>query len=237
MNPKSLDWINSILLKERGNEIGLKSFPKIPTKKLIKNGLFYGFIILILQSIFYSIILVYSVLLDNKIKKLEPEALNFDNLSKLINASNKEINLLTKTNKDISERILDQKSLFALMQELNKVNLKEVSLSKIILEKDNIKIEGMVSYPRSLQKINGFILSLNNSKFILKDSFKLVKLITKDANIKNLGNIDKIKITSFEIKGNIRNNYNHISLEYLDDLQAFGISNRFKKVIDQGYER
>tara|TARA_B100000886_G_C20426200_1_gene494147 strand:+ start:3612 stop:4325 length:714 start_codon:yes stop_codon:yes gene_type:complete len=231
------DWTSSNILRSRGEELGLKYFPKIPTKRLIVNGLFYASIILGLQIILYSIIFSYSFLLSNKIKKLEPQSLESDNLTLLVNSSNKEINKIKNKNKEIAVKIFEQKSFYALMKELSNINLKSISLDQIALSKDVIKIKGKVPSASGLQKINSFILSLNNSVFIKKDSFKLLQLETKEIS-RNIGTINKkIKVTKFDIEGTINQDYNDISLDYLKELSALGISNRFKKVIDQGFDR
>ncbi len=231
------DWTSSNILRSRGQEVGLKYFPKIPTKRLIKNGLFYASIILVLQIIIYSIIFSYSFLLSSKIKKLEPESLDSDNLTQLVNNSNKEIKNIKNTNKKIAKKIFEQKSFYALMKELSNINLKSISLDQITLSKDILIIKGKVPSASGLQKINSLILSLNNSAFIKKDSFKLLQLETKEIS-SNVGTInEKIKVTTFDIQGSIKQDYNDISLNYLQELSAIGITNRFKKVIDQGFER
>ncbi len=231
------DWTSSNILRSRGEVVGLKYFPKVPTKLLLKNGLFYSSIIIVLQIIIYSIIFSYSLLLSSEIKKLEPESLESDNLTKLVNNSNKEINRIKNTNKKIAKKIFEQKSFYALMKELSNINLKSISLDQIALSKDILKIRGKVPSSKGLQKINSLILSLNNSSFIQKDSFKLLQLEAKELS-GNVGTIkEKIKVVKFDIEGNIKQDYNEISLDYLEELSASGIANRYKKVIDQGFER
>ena len=238
MKLKSFDWIESDILRERSSELGIPKLDKIPTNKLIKNGSFYAFFLLLTKTVVLLIIFTYSNILNSRINSLKSNAEKSDKLKETISSTKTEISNKELLNKNIASSIFKQKSLIALLNEISVNSPKALSLNEINLKENKLVIKGFTPEPSAISKTNSFILSLNQSQLMANNSFQLDEAIGKDIIFDPTKSKEsKIGVIAFTISGSIKNFYDNVSINYLEKIGAQGLSNKFKLLIEEKFER
>ena len=138
----------------------------------------------------------------------------------------------------IASSIFKQKSLIALLNEISDNSPKALSLNEINLKENKLIIKGFTPEPSAISKTNSFILSLNQSQLMANNSFQLDEAIGKDIIFDATKSKEsKIGVIAFTISGNIKNFYDNVSINYLEKIGAQGLSNKFKLLIEEKFER
>tara|TARA_Y100000589_G_C27038107_1_gene581947 strand:- start:301 stop:1017 length:717 start_codon:yes stop_codon:yes gene_type:complete len=238
MEIKSFDWISSDILRERSTELGISKLEKIPTKKLLINGSFYAALLLFIKIVVLIFIATYSGNLNSRINSLKLDSKKSDELKESINSIKREITKKESLNKNIASSIFKQKSLIALLNEISNNSPKALSLNEITLKENKLTIKGFTPEPSAVSKTNSFILALNQSQLLVKNSFQLDEAIGKEIIFAATKSKEsKIGVITFIISGNIKTFYDDISVNYLEKIGAKGLSNRYKLLVEEKYKR
>ena len=111
-------------------------------------------------------------------------------------------------------------------------------MNEINLKENKLVIKGFTPEPSAISKTNSFILSLNQSQLMANNSFQLDEAIGKDIIFDPTKSKEsKIGVIAFIISGNIKNFYDNVSINYLEKIGAQGLSNKFKLLIEEKFER
>ena len=191
---------------------------------LLIGGSFVLFVLLI------SLILTFQIVF-NKVRKnnLKPFVEEYDNYVLKINKLNKKVSTLNKTNSELTQAILSIRSGSSILSEISRLIPSQIALTKLNVQENKLEIKGIVDQSNGLELVNVFIIELNNSKFIVDNSVKLINAKDKNEN----SNFDNDFI-DFSIDAEIIKDAKIINKEKLKELGSIGLFKRVELIQSKG---
>ena len=203
------------------------SLPLLKSNKdVITIGIISG-VSVISIPIFISIILfIQSIILSSRNEKLKPYLITFNKLDQLINNLNNKNKALSQKNEELKQDLRKIRSGSAIFSELSSLTPKAISLSGIDLEKNKLLFKGFAFQENGLRNINLFLLVLEDSKFIIPNTTRLINIESFQSS-EDKNKIDKLKFT---IKAELIDNFSKVNTEYINKLGSMGLSKRVRNI-------
>ena len=207
---------NDLLRQRRKKEYLLDPY-FIDNRKFIKKGIYIGINIILIALISGFAFILRSRILENKkfqIKKFSDE---YDSLQIKLDKDSKDLKTVAAFNTKLKNSIVNISSSSALLKEISLLIPNEIYLTFLSTEGNNLSLKSIQNGEKYLNYINGFLISLDNSKFI---NFNQIDLTDIKSDEKNNGTYVA------NVKTKITNEYRDINQKYLKKLGSLGLSNR-----------
>ena len=203
------------------------SLPLLKSNKdVITIGIISG-VSVISIPIFISIFLfIQSIILSSRNEKLKPYLSTFNNLDQLINNLNNKNKAFSQKNEELKQDLRKIRSGSAIFSELSSLTPKAISLSGIDLEKNKLLFKGFAFQENGLRNINLFLLVLEDSKFIIPNTTRLINIESFQSS-EDKNKINKLKFT---IKAELIDNFSKVNTEYINKLGSMGLSKRVRNI-------
>ena len=215
------DLYRSRRIKYERNLPLLKSSKKVIKKGSLIGGSFIGFILFI-----SSLITLQILLSQYKIRKLQPVVEKYDSTIREININKQSLVQINKFNKRLANAIVDIRSGSALLAEISKLIPNSLTLTSINVLNNNLTINGIANGREGLKIINLFMLEMNSSPLISRESVSLL-----EANIqtnKESGQNQKREFIEFTLKAEITEDIKNVNQNHLKELGSNGLANRIQ---------
>ena len=207
------------LLRKRRKVNNLLDAYFVDTKKYIKNGIFSGFIIIIISLILGIPFILRTKILENKKDKIKIFSDEYDLLEKKLDQESIQLKEISKFNNDLKNSIMDIKSSSAFLKEIALIIPKDIQLLDFSSKDNFLIIRAKLSNDKYLKTVNSFLLNLDKSKLIKFEDIDLKEISISERNSKE-------KSYLVDIKTKISTNYKEINEKYLIQLGSYGLSNR-----------
>jgi len=207
---------NDLLRQRRKKEYLLDPY-FIDNRKFIKKGIYIGINIILIALISGFAFILRSRILENKkfqIKKFSDE---YDSLQIKLDKDSKDLKTVAAFNTKLKNSIVNISSSSALLKEISLLIPNKIYLTFLSTEGNNLSLKSIQNGEKYLNYINGFLISLDNSKFI---NFNQIDLTDIKSDEKNNGTYVA------NVKTKITNEYRDINQKYLKKLGSLGLSNR-----------
>ena len=219
-----------LLRKRRKNNFLVDPY-FIENKKYFKQGIFSGFILIIISLILGIPFILRTSFLENKKEKIRPFSDEYDLLEKKLNKESKELKEISKFNKNLTNSIVNISSSSALLKEISLIIPSDMQLLEFISKGNSLNLQAKISSDKNLETINSFLINLAKSELIKFNNIDLkeIKASSKD----NKGNI-----FLFDLKTKISTEYEDINDKYLVKLGSYGLFNRLQilKKIEESFD-
>ena len=219
-----------LLRKRRKNNFLVDPY-FIENKKYFKQGIFSGFILIIISLILGIPFILRTSFLENKKEKIRPFSDEYDLLEKKLNKESKELKEISKFNKNLTNSIVNISSSSALLKEISLIIPADMQLIEFISKGDSLNLQAKIFSDKNLETINSFLINLAKSELIKFNNIDLkeIKASSKD----NKGNI-----FLFDLKTKISTEYEDINDKYLVKLGSYGLFNRLQilKKIEESFD-
>ena len=191
----------------------------IDTRKFIIKGIYLGLSIISLSLIVGLIFIVRSNIIQRKKTEIKPLVDQYDSLQVKLDKESKELKSVAAFNKKLSESIVNISSSSALLSEISTLIPKRIQLVNLNSSNSILTLKSFVPSNKTFNLINGFMIGLDNSKFI---NFSDIDL----GDIKAEENSDNSKYFVVDITTKITADFEDINQKYLKNLGSQGLSNR-----------
>jgi len=209
---------NDLLRQRRKDEYLLDPY-FIDNRKYIKKGIYIGISIIAISLISGFSFILRSTHLENKKSQIKNYSDEYDSLQIKLDQESKELKNVAGFNTKLKNSIVNISSSSALLKEISLLIPNEIYLTLLSTEGNNLSLKSKQTGKDYLRNINGFLISLDNSKFI---DFNQIDLIDITSDEQNRG-------TYFAtINTKITNEYKDINQKYLKKLGSFGLFNRIE---------
>ena len=212
-----LNFKQNDLLRQRRKEEYLLDPYFIDNRKFIKKGIYIGINIILIALISGFAFILRSRILESKkfqIKKFSDE---YDSLQIKLDKESKDLKTVAAFNTKLKNSIVNISSSSALLKEISLLIPNKIYLTFLSTEGNNLSLKSIQTGEKYLSYINGFLISLDNSKFINFNQIDLTDIKSDEKNNDTYVANIKTKIT---------NEYRDINQKYLKKLGSLGLSNR-----------
>ena len=209
-----------LLRKRRKSDLFQEPF-FIDTKKYIKKGVYIGFSIISLSLLVGVFFIIRSNILQRKKAEIQPLVNEYDSLQLKLDKESKELKSVAAFNKKLKNSIVNISSSSALLSEISLNIPKNIQLLNLNSSNSILTFKSKVPNNKSLNLINGFLISLDNSEFIKFSDMDLGDIESEKKN-----ELDNSKYFVFDITTKITTDFSDINRKYLKDLGSEGLSNR-----------
>ena len=209
---------NDLLRQRRKEEYLLEPF-FIDNRKFIKKGVYIGLIIISIALISGFAFMIRSKILENKKLQIKIFSDEYDSLQIKINKESKDLKTVAAFNTKLKNSIVNISSSSALLKEISLLIPEKSYLTFLSTEGNNLTLKSKQTGEKHLSFINGFLISLDSSKFI---NFNQIDLINIKSDEKNSGTY----LATINTK--ITSEYKDINQNYLKKLGSLGLSNRIE---------
>ena len=208
------------LLRKRRESNLLQNPFFIDTRNFIIKGIYIGLSIISVSFLVGVIFIVRSNILERKKSEIKPLVDEFDSLTIKLDKESKQLKLVAEFNKNLKNSILNISSSSALLSEISLKIPKSVQLINLNSSNSILTLKSKVPNSKTFNLINGFLIGLDNSKFINFSDIDLGDIKAKDNKLENS------KYFVFDITTTITTNFEDINQKYLKNLGSEGLSNR-----------
>ena len=203
------------------------SLPLLKSNKdVITIGIISGVSVISIPIFISFILFIQSIILSSRNEKLKPYLITFNKLDQLINNLNNKNKALSQKNEELKQDLRKIRSGSAIFSELSSLTPKAISLSGIDLEKNKLLFKGFAFQENGLRNINLFLLVLEDSKFIIPNTTRLINIESFQSS-EDKNKIDKLKFT---IKAELIDNFSKVNTEYINKLGSMGLSKRVRNI-------
>lgn len=209
------------ILRKRREVNSLQDRFFIDTKKYIKKGIYIGISIISISTLVGILFIFRSNIIERKKTKLQPLVNEYDSLQIKLNNESKELKSVAAFNKNLKESIVNISSSSALMSEVSSIIPSKMQLISFNSSNSLLNLQSQVPNNNFLDLINGFLLGLDNSKFI---NFSEIDL----TDIKAEQGIGRSKYYQVNIKTKITFDFDEINQKALKRLGSYGLLNRIE---------
>ena len=209
------------ILRKRREVNSLQDRFFIDTKKYIKKGIYIGISIISISTLVGILLIFRSNIIERKKTKLQPLVNEYDSLQIKLNNESKELKSVAEFNKNLKESIVNISSSSALMSEVSSIIPSKMKLILFNSSNSSLNLKSQVPNNNFLDLINGFLLGLDNSKFI---NFSEIDL----TDIKAEQGIGRSKYYQVNIKTKITLDFDEINQKALKRLGSYGLLNRIE---------
>ena len=229
---KRFDWVAANVLQKRLKDGGKSPVSNYSIKKIRRDGISLGILIILLASSLCFGTFIYSRNLLAQKKYLEILVQEFDLIDKKYRKTLKIVTDIKNINSEIASGIAGIKSGSALLSEIRKNMPKTVQIEKLVSNEIQINTFGVANQPYGLFSINAFKIQLENSLFINEDDVKLEK--AWESKISSSKNNQLNRILKFKMNAKFSNNYNSKLIKYLKELGSDGLAKRVSILTKEG---
>ena len=209
------------ILRKRREVNSLQDRFFIDTKKYIKKGIYIGISIISISTLVGILFIFRSNIIERKKTKLQPLVNEYDSLQIKLNNESKELKSVAAFNKNLKESIVNISSSSALISEVSSIIPSKMQLISFNSSNSSLNLKSQVPNNNFLDLINGFLLGLDNSKFI---NFSEIDL----TDIKSEQGIGRSKYYQVNIKTKITFDFDEINQKALKKLGSYGLLNRIE---------
>ena len=209
------------ILRKRREVNSLQDRFFIDTKKYIKKGIYIGISIISISTLVGILFIFRSNIIERKKTKLQPLVNEYDSLQIKLNNESKELKSVAEFNKNLKESIVNISSSSALISEVSSIIPSKMQLISFNSSNSSLNLKSQVPNNNFLDLINGFLLGLDNSKFI---NFSEIDL----TDIKAEQGIGRSKYYQVNIKTKITLDLDEINQKALKRLGSYGLLNRIE---------
>lgn len=209
------------ILRKRREVNSLQDRFFIDTKKYIKKGIYIGISIISISTLVGILFIFRSNIIERKKNKLQPSVNEYDSLQIKLNNESKELKSVAAFNKNLKESIVNISSSSALISEVSSIIPSKMQLISFNSSNSSLNLKSQVPNNNFLDLINGFLLGLDNSKFI---NFSEIDL----TDIKAEQGIGRSKYYQVNIKTKITLDFDEINQKALKRLGSYGLLNRIE---------
>ena len=209
------------ILRKRREVNSLQDRFFIDTKKYIKKGIYIGISIISISTLVGILFIFRSNIIERKKTKLQPLVNEYDSLQIKLNNESKELKSVAEFNKNLKESIVNISSSSALISEVSSIIPSKMQLISFNSSNSSLNLKSQVPNNNFLDLINGFLLGLDNSKFI---NFSEIDL----TDIKAEQGIGRSKYYQVNIKTKITLDFDDINQKALKRLGSYGLLNRLE---------
>ena len=209
------------ILRKRREVNSLQDRFFIDTKKYIKKGIYIGISIISISTLVGILFIFRSNIIERKKTKLQPLVNEYDSLQIKLNNESKELKSVAEFNKNLKESIVNISSSSALISEVSSIIPSKMQLISFNSSNSSLNLKSQVPNNNFLDLINGFLLGLDNSKFI---NFSEIDL----TDIKAEQEIGRSKYYQVNIKTKITFDFDEINQKALKRLGSYGLLNRIE---------
>ena len=209
------------ILRKRREVNSLQDRFFIDTKKYIKKGIYIGISIISISTLVGILFIFRSNIIERKKTKLQPLVNEYDSLQIKLNNESKELKSVAEFNKNLKESIVNISSSSALISEVSSIIPSKMQLISFNSSNSLLNLQSQVPNNNFLDLINGFLIGLDNSKFI---NFSEIDL----TDIKAEQGIGRSKYYQVNIKTKITLDFDEINQKALKRLGSYGLLNRIE---------
>ena len=209
------------ILRKRREVNSLQDRFFIDTKKYIKKGIYIGISIISISTLVGILFIFRSNIIERKKTKLQPLVNEYDSLQIKLNNESKELKSVAEFNKNLKKSIVNISSSSALISEVSSIIPSKMQLISFNSSNSSLNLKSQVPNNNFLDLINGFLLGLDNSKFI---NFSEIDL----TDIKAEQEIGRSKYYQVNIKTKITFDFDEINQKALKRLGSYGLLNRIE---------
>ena len=209
------------ILRKRREVNSLQDRFFVDTKKYIKKGIYIGISIISISTLVGILFIFRSNIIERKKTKLQPLVNEYDSLQIKLNNESKELKSVAAFNKNLKESIVNISSSSALISEVSSIIPSKMQLISFNSSNSSLNLKSQVPNNNFLDLINGFLLGLDNSKFI---NFSEIDL----TDIKAEQGIGRSKYYQVNIKTKITLDFDEINQKALRRLGSYGLLNRIE---------
>ena len=209
------------ILRKRREVNSLQDRFFIDTKKYIKKGIYIGISIISISTLVGILFIFRSNIIERKKTKLQPLVNEYDSLQIKLNNESKELKSVAEFNKNLKKSIVNISSSSALISEVSSIIPSKMQLISFNSSNSSLNLKSQVPNNNFLDLINGFLLGLDNSKFI---NFSEIDL----TDIKAEQGIGRSKYYQVNIKTKITFDFDEINQKALKRLGSYGLLNRIE---------
>ena len=209
------------ILRKRREVNSLQDRFFIDTKKYIKKGIYIGISIISISTLVGILFIFRSNIIERKKTKLQPLVNEYDSLQIKLNNESKELKSVAAFNKNLKESIVNISSSSALISEVSSIIPSKMQLISFNSSNSSLNLKSQVPNNNFLDLINGFLLGLDNSKFI---NFSEIDL----TDIKAEQGIGRSKYYQVNLKTKITLDFDEINQKALKRLGSYGLLNRIE---------
>ena len=209
------------ILRKRREVNSLQDRFFIDTKKYIKKGIYIGISIISISTLVGILFIFRSNIIERKKTKLQPLVNEYDSLQIKLNNESKELKSVAAFNKNLKESIVNISSSSALISEVSSIIPSKMQLISFNSSNSSLNLKSQVPNNNFLDLINGFLLGLDNSKFI---NFSEIDL----TDIKAEQGIGRSKYYQVNINTKITLDFDEINQKALKRLGSYGLLNRIE---------
>ena len=209
------------ILRKRREVNSLQDRFFIDTKKYIKKGIYIGISIISISTLVGILFIFRSNIIERKKTKLQPLVNEYDSLQIKLNNESKELKSVAAFNKNLKKSIVNISSSSALISEVSSIIPSKMQLISFNSSNSSLNLKSQVPNNNFLDLINGFLLGLDNSKFI---NFSEIDL----TDIKAEQGIGRSKYYQVNIKTKITFDFDEINQKALKRLGSYGLLNRIE---------
>ena len=209
------------ILRKRREVNSLQDRFFIDTKKYIKKGIYIGISIISISTLVGILFIFRSNIIERKKTKLQPLVNEYDSLQIKLNNESKELKSVAEFNKNLKKSIVNISSSSALISEVSSIIPSKMQLISFNSSNSSLNLKSQVPNNNFLDLINGFLLGLDNSKFI---NFNEIDL----TDIKAEQEIGRSKYYEVNIKTKITFDFDEINQKALKRLGSYGLLNRIE---------
>ena len=209
------------ILRKRREVNSLQDRFFIDTKKYIKKGIYIGISIISISTLVGILFIFRSNIIERKKTKLQPLVNEYDSLQIKLNNESKELKSVAEFNKNLKKSIVNISSSSALISEVSSIIPSKMQLISFNSSNSSLNLKSQVPNNNFLDLINGFLLGLDNSKFI---NFSEIDL----TDIKAEQEIGRSKYYQVNIKTKITFDFDEINQKSLKRLCSYGLLNRIE---------
>jgi len=214
-----LNFKQNDLLRQRREEQYLLEPYFIDNRKFIKKGIYIGINIISIALITGFAFILRSRILENKKFQIKNYSDEYNSLQIKINKESRDLKNVAAFNTRLKNSIVNISSSSALLKEISLLIPDKIYLIFLSTEGNNLTLKSKQTGKEYLSNINGFLISLDSSKFI---NFNQIDLTDIKSDEKNIGTYVAT------VKTKITNEYKDINQRYLKKLGSFGLSNRIE---------
>jgi len=214
-----LNFKQNDLLRQRREEQYLLEPYFIDNRKFIKKGIYIGINIISIALITGFAFILRSRILENKKFQIKNYSDEYNSLQIKINKESRDLKNVAAFNTRLKNSIVNISSSSALLKEISLLIPDKIYLIFLSTEGNNLTLKSKQTGKEYLSNINGFLISLDSSKFI---NFNQIDLTDIKSDEKNIGTYVAT------VKTKITNEYKDINQRYLKKLGSFGLFNRIE---------
>ncbi len=205
------------LLRKRRESNLLQDPFFIDTKKFIFKGIYIGISLISLSFIIGLVFIARSSFIERKKANIKPLVDEYNALQTKLDEESKQLKVVASFNKKLKNSIVNVSSSSALFSEISLIIPNKLQLVNLSSTGNILNIKSQVANKKPFEVINGFLISLDNSKFINFSEIDLTDIKREEK---------KGNIFVFNVSTKIVSDYQEINQKYLKILGSEGLSNR-----------